>query len=302
MRKILITGGAGNIGSSLAISLLESGSEVFVFDNFITGSQENLPIEKNNLHVINVDVNDKESLVRCWGSNKFDYVFHYAALVGVDRTQKNPLGVLEDVKGIRNILECSKESGVKRIFYSSSSEVYGEPVEIPQNEDTTPLNSRVPYAVVKNLGEAYFRTYQKEFGLSFTIFRFFNTYGPNQNNDFVITKFIEQALEGQNISIYGDGSQSRSFLYIDNNISFTKKVLEEELFINEVVNVGSDEVVTVKELATLIKKIAKSSSKLVYLPPLKDGDMYRRQPDVSKMRKYLKKIMSIEDGIKKLIL
>ena len=302
MRKILITGGAGNIGSSLAISLLKSGSEVFVFDNFITGSQENLPIENNNLHVIDVDVNNKESLVRCWGGNKFDYVFHYAALVGVDRTQQDPLGVLEDVKGIRNILECSKESGVKRIFYSSSSEVYGEPVEIPQNEETTPLNSRVPYAVVKNLGEAYFRTYQKEFGLPFTIFRFFNTYGPNQNNDFVITKFIEQALQGQNISIYGDGSQSRSFFYIDNNIAFTNKVLEEGLFINEVVNVGSDEVVTVKELATLIKKIAKSSSKLVYLPPLKDGDMYRRQPDVSKMRKYLKKIMSIEEGIKKLIL
>ena len=301
MKKILITGGAGNIGSSLAKSLLEKGFEVFVFDNFITGNKKNLPEDNPRLEIFEVDVNDKESLTNLWGKNKFEFVFHYAALVGVDRTQKNPLGVLKDVNGIRNVLECSKESGVKRIFYSSSSEVYGEPVEIPQNEDTTPLNSRVPYAVVKNLGEAYFRTYQKEFGLPFTIFRFFNTYGPNQKNDFVITRFLEQALKGKNISIYGDGSQSRSFFYIDNNISFTKAVLEEGLFINEVVNVGSDEVITIKELAILIKKITKSTSKLVYLPPLKDGDMYRRQPDVSKMRKHLKKIISIENGIKRLI-
>ena len=181
--------------------------------------------------------------------------------MGVERTQKNPLGVLEDIKGIRNILECSKESGVKRIFYSSSSEVYGEPVEVPQNEATAPLNSRVPYDVVKNLGEAYFRTYKKEFELPYTIFRFFNTYGPNQKNDFVITRFLEQALKGEDISIYGDGSQSRSFFYIDYNVSFTNKVLEEDLFINEVVNVGSDQTITIKELALLIKEITGSSSK-----------------------------------------
>ncbi len=301
MKKVLITGGAGNIGSSLAISLLKNGLEVFVFDNFITGTKSNLPQKNDYLHVFNVDVNDKESLMECWEHHKFDYVFHYAALVGVERTQKNPLGVLEDIKGIRNILECSKESGVKRIFYSSSSEVYGEPVEVPQNEETTPLNSRVPYAVVKNLGEAYFRTYKKEFELPYTIFRFFNTYGPNQKNDFVITRFLEQALKGEDISIYGDGSQSRSFFYIDNNVSFTNKVLEEDLFINEVVNVGSDQTITIKELALLIKEITGSSSKLLYLPPLKDGDMYRRQPDVSKMRRHLEKIISIEEGITKLI-
>ena len=110
-------------------------------------------------------------------SGGFDYVFHYAAVVGVHRTLQNPLAVLRDIDGIRNILELSKNTGVKRVFYSSSSEVYGEPVEIPQNESTTPLNSRLPYAIVKNLGEAYFKSYQQEFGLDYTIFRFFNKIG-----------------------------------------------------------------------------------------------------------------------------
>jgi nucleoside-diphosphate-sugar epimerase len=302
MQKILITGGAGNIGSSLVASLLQKKDvEVYVFDNFITGTQENLPIDNNRLFTFNCDINNNDELIENWGSNEFNYIFHYAALVGVERTQNNPLGVLDDVKGIRNVLERAKESQVKRIFYSSSSEVYGEPVEIPQNEDTTPLNSRVPYAVVKNLGEAFFRSYFKEYGIPFTIFRFFNTYGPNQNNDFVITKFIEQCMKGQKITIYGDGSQSRSFLHIDDNIAFTNIVLEKDLFINEVVNVGSDDVISIKNLALLIKDITESDSELVFLPPLKDGDMYRRKPDVTKMRLHMNTLTPLDKGITKTI-
>jgi len=302
MQKILITGGAGNIGSSLVASLLQKKDvEVYVFDNFITGTQENLPIDNNRLFTFHCDINNNDELIENWGSNEFNYIFHYAALVGVERTQNNPLGVLDDVKGIRNVLERAKESQVKRIFYSSSSEVYGEPVETPQNEDTTPLNSRVPYAVVKNLGEAFFRSYFKEYGIPFTIFRFFNTYGPNQNNDFVITKFIEQCMKGQKITIYGDGSQSRSFLHIDDNIAFTNIVLEKDLFINEVVNVGSDDVISIKNLALLIKDITESDSELVFLPPLKDGDMYRRKPDVTKMRLHMNTLTPLDKGITKTI-
>src|SRR6185312_4294759 len=139
---------------------------------------------------------------------KFDYVFHYAAMVGVKRTLNNPMTVLQDIEGIKNILSLSKNTCVKRVFYSSSSEVYGEPVEFPQNENTTPLNSRLPYAIVKNVGEAFFRSYQREYGLDFTIFRFFNTYGSRQSQDFVVTKFIDEALGNQDITIYGDGNQS----------------------------------------------------------------------------------------------
>ena len=103
--------------------------------------------------------------------------------------------VLEDIQGIKNVLDLCKSTGVKRVFYSSSSEVYGEPVELPQHEHTTPLNSRLPYAIVKNVGEAFCRSYQQEFGLEYTIFRFFNTYGPKQSTDFVMSKFLKKPLE-----------------------------------------------------------------------------------------------------------
>src|SRR5437588_12842334 len=121
--------------------------------------------------------------------------------------------VLDDIKGIQNVLHLAKNTGVKRVFFSSSSEVYGEPVEFPQNEFTTPLNSRLPYAVVKNVGEAFLRSYKQEFDLDYTIFRFFNTYGPKQSSDFVMTKFIKAALANDRITIYGDGSQTRTFCY-----------------------------------------------------------------------------------------
>src|SRR6185369_10068764 len=115
---------------------------------------------------------------------------------GVKRTLSNPVMVLNDINGIRNILNLSKNTGVKRVFYTSSSEVYGEPVEYPQNEHTTPLNSRLPYAIVKNVGEAFLRSFKKEYDLDFTIFRLFNTYGPKQSVDFVMTRFLSLALKG----------------------------------------------------------------------------------------------------------
>ena len=152
--------------------------------------------EFTNWSFINCDVNNYTSISEIMLVNQFDYVFHYAAVVGVKRTQENPIMVLEDIQGIKNVLQLSKNSSVKRVFFSSSSEVYGEPVELPQNEETTPLNSRVPYAVVKNVGESFFRSYFKTYGLPFTIFRFFNTYGPNQSEDFVISKFLKAALKG----------------------------------------------------------------------------------------------------------
>ena len=302
MEKILVTGGAGNIGSSLVNELLKQKNTcVYVFDNLLTGRKENLPHKNPGLVFKKCDVNNISELENAWGNNTFDFVFHYAALVGVIRTQSNPLAVLNDVEGIKNILEMSNEMGTRRIFFSSSSEVYGEPVEIPQNEDTTPLNSRLPYAIVKNIGEAYFKAYQKEHGLDYTILRFFNTYGPNQNNDFVIARFIEQACKGEDLTIYGDGKQSRSFLYIDDNVDFTLQILDKSFFINDVVNVGSEEVISIKDLAELIKKLTKSKSNIVHLPPLEEGDMFRRKPDISKMKQYRTNFLKLEEGIRKLI-
>ena len=292
--KVLVTGGAGNIGSALVEKLLKTGNyQVVIFDNLITGSKNKLPrIENENWSFIKGDVNVKADIAEVMLSHRFDYVYHYAALVGVQRTQENPLTVLKDIDGIKNILELSKNPGVKRIHYSSSSEVYGEPVHIPQNEIYTPLNSRVPYAVVKNVGESYLRSYHQEFGLHYTIFRFFNTYGPFQSRDFVISKFLSAALKNEPITIYGNGEQTRTFCYVDDNIDFTLKCLEENLLIDEVVNVGSQEVISIIDLAELIIELSHSKSKIEFLPPLEDGDM----------KKVLQKELTlIRDGILKML-
>lgn len=302
MVKILITGGAGFVPSCTAEKLLQDPNNfVVLVDNFLTGRKENVP-NHPNCKFIKADVNVMAQLEPIMCSYQFDYVYHYAAMVGVLRTLDNPVAVLEDIQGIKNVLDLAKSTGVKRVFFSSSSEVYGEPVHLPQNEHTTPLNSRLPYAVVKNVGEAYFRSYQQEFDLDYTIFRFFNTYGPKQSEDFVLSKFMSAAVIGEDITIYGDGSQTRTFCYIDDNTDFCVGALSNPDTVNRVYNVGNDLIYTIKDLAELIIKKTGSTSKIVYLPPLKDGDMTRRQPDISKMKNILKRdLIQLEQGIENII-
>lgn len=296
--KILITGGAGFIPGSLAEKLAEDESnEIVLVDNFLTGKKKNIP-QKKNVKFIKCDVNDYLEIAPVMTSHKFDFVFHYAAVVGVKRTLANPTMVLDDLIGIKNILSLCKNTGVKRVFYSSSSEVYGEPVELPQHEETTPLNSRLPYAIVKNAGEAYCKSFKQEYGLDYTIFRFFNTYGHLQSTDFVMSKFMRSALRNDPITIYGDGSQTRTFCYIDDNIEITSRCMYEDLFVNEVINVGNDKITSIKELAEMVIKITKSKSKIQYLPPLGEGDMTRRQPDIEKMRTVLnRELVDLETGM-----
>jgi UDP-glucose 4-epimerase len=304
MKKItyLITGGAGNIGSALASRLAqEKCNNIIVVDNLSTGKIEKLP-EKENITFIKANTNNYNDIVPIFGRYKFDFVFHYAAVVGVKRTLKNPMMVLEDIEGIKNILLLSKNTGVKRVFYSSSSEVYGEPFEIPQNEKTTPLNSRLPYAIVKNIGEAFFKSYQEEYGLDYTIFRFFNTYGVNQSDDFVVPIFIKLALKNDPIHIYGEGLQTRSFCYVDDNVDACINAINAPSCLNDVINIGSDKEQTILSLAQEIIKITNSKSEIKFLPPLDEGDMMRRCPDTSKMKKILNRdLTSLEEGIKKLV-
>lgn len=302
MPKVLITGGAGFIGSSLADRLLtDARYQVTLVDNMLTGESWKIPSHPD-CSFAHVDVNQLDELAPIMTSGSFDYVFHYAAVVGVKRTIDNPVMVLHDIDGIRNVLSLSKETGVKRVFFSSSSEVYGEPVELPQHEERTPLNSRLPYAVVKNVGESFCRSYQKEFGLPFTIFRFFNTYGPKQSTDFVISKFIRLAKANKDIPVYGNGSQTRTFCYITDNTESTTRILEDGLLVNEVINVGSETDVTILQLAELIIRLTGSSSKIQFLPPLKEGDMTRRKPDASKMKRILRhEPITLEQGIRKIL-
>jgi nucleoside-diphosphate-sugar epimerase len=304
MSKILVTGGAGNVGSALVEKLISyPDNYVVIVDDLSTGSLSKLPAEANDRwEFIKADVNSFNEISPIMMSHKFDYVFHFAAVVGVLRTQENPIKVLKDIDGIKNVLDISKNTSVKRVFFSSSSEVYGEPVVLPQHEHTTPLNSRVPYAVVKNVGESFCKSYYQEYKLNYTIFRFFNTYGPNQSTDFVVARFLAAALKNQDITIYGDGLQTRTFTYVDDTIDTCLNCFHNNQLVNDVINIGNDELCTVLNLAQLIISITGSSSKIIHLPPLKEGDMTRRQPDNAKMREILgRPLITLEDGIRKMI-
>ena len=288
--SILITGGAGNIGSSLvrALHMLED-YKLTVIDNLSTGDFSKIDEFKDYINFHNCDVNNLKEIEKVFTENKFSYVFHFAAVVGVRRTLQNPVNVLKDISGFFNIFDLSVKNNIKRIFYASSSEVYGEPIELPLKEEETPLNTQLPYAKVKSIGESFCKSYFKEFNLPFTIIRLFNTYGPNQSEDFVIAKFIDLALRDKNIEVYGDGNQTRTFCYVDDTVGAIVKMLQEEKAINEVINVGSDIEIQINDLAILIKKILSSNSEIINISALEEGDMTRRKPDNTKMIRILKK-------------
>lgn len=303
MESVLVTGGAGNVGSALVRKLVQRPeTQVVVADNLLTGSIEKVRVDAGNLTFIKCDVNDFGDISSLFYRFRFTHVFHFAAVVGVQRTLANPLLVLEDITGIKNILRLCKNTGVQRVYFSSSSEVYGEPFEIPQNEDTTPLNSRLPYAVVKNLGEVYLRTFQREFDLPYTIFRFFNTYGPRQSEDFVLPRFVRAALDGKPLRVFGDGSQTRTFCYVDDTVDTCVVLHSTGACKNDVINIGSDHEMSILHLARTVIRVVGSESEIDHLPALPEGDMSRRCPDNSKMRQLLNRpLVPVEDGIRRLV-
>src|SRR5690554_5758523 len=304
MINILVTGGAGFIPSCLTDELIKNSDyNIVAVDNFLTGKKQKISkSEFNNFKFIEADRNNFDQMKSLFDAHEVDYVFHYAAVVGVKRTTANPLMVLGDIERLNNIFKLSAEAKVKRIFFSSSSEVYGEPVELPPNEKTTPLNSKLPYAIVKNMGEAFCRSYSQAYDLDYTIFRFFNTFGPKQSPDFVMSKFIKQALNNEDITIYGDGSQTRTFCYVDDNIAATVKAFKEDRFINDVINIGNDKETSILDLAKLIIELTDSKSKIVFLPPLKEGDMSRRQPNAENIRGLLnREFLPLKEGVRKVI-
>ena len=304
MTRILITGGAGFVGSCLADKLAENPENmIVVVDNLRTGEIHKVPTSiHNNVQFIKCDTNDYADISAVFFAWKFDFVFHYAALVGVLRTLQNPVAVLDDIAGIENVLKLSKNTGVKRVYFSSSSEVYVEPVEFQQNEHTTPLNSRLPYAIVKNVGEAYLRSYQKEYGLEYTIFRFFNTFGPKQSRDFVISKFFRMAMQNEPITIYGDGSQTRTFCFIDDNVEACTQAFYRNEYVNDVVNVGGTIEIPILQVAETIIRVVGSKSEIRFLDPLEEGDMTRRKPDTTKMMKLMNRpLVTFEEGLQRIM-
>ena len=295
--QVLITGGAGFIGSHLAEAYLARGDEVWILDDLSTGGIRNVEHlrDQPKFHylvetVMNVPVL-AESIDRC------DAVIHLAAAVGVRLIVESPVNTIEtNIKGTENVLMLASKKK-KKVFIASTSEVYGKGTQVPFKEDDDLVlgpttKGRWSYACSKALDEFLGIAYWKERKLPVVIARLFNTVGPRQTGRYgmVIPTFVRQALSGSPITVFGDGTQSRSFTYVSDVVKAILGLVDSDQAVGQVYNIGNGKEITILDLANLVKGVTGSASQIVTIPydqAYEEGfeDMPRRVPDISKMRK-----------------
>lgn len=301
-KRILITGGAGFLGSHLSERLLNEGNEVFCLDNFFTGTKENVAHLMDNpyFEIIRHDVEFPLHL-------EVDEIYNLACPASPPHYQHNPIHTNKtSVLGAINMLGLAKRQNAK-IMQASTSEVYGDPHVHPQTEDywgnVNPIGIRSCYDEGKRCAETLFFDYYRQHGVKIKVARIFNTYGPNMhpNDGRVVSNFIIQALKGEDITIYGDGSQSRSFCYVDELIDGFIRLMASDDFTGPV-NLGNPVEFTIKELAEKVIKMTNSKSKLT-LMPLPLDDPKQRQPDITLAKKELdwEPKIKLEQGLIKTI-
>ncbi len=299
MKKVLITGGAGFIGSHLAEKLLKKGMEVIIIDDLSTGSIENIEHLKESprfSYVLDTVMNRQLMLELV---DRVDLVFHLAAAVGVRLIVEQPVHTIEtNIKSTELVMElCARKK--KPILVTSTSEVYGKLNREKFNEEDdlvlgSTSRARWCYAASKIIDEFLAKAYFKEKGLPVIIVRLFNTIGPRQTGQYgmVVPKFIRQALLGEPITVYGDGTQRRSFTWVGDVVNALIAIVQDHRAYGEVFNIGHPKDISIQELAFMIKEMTKSSSKVVFIPyeqAYEAGfeDMTRRLPDISKIQKLI---------------
>lgn len=300
--KVLIAGGAGFLGSYLAERLIAEDHDVHVLDSFSSGLKQNIDNVKEKITLLENDV------VSFRTDEKYDIVVNFASRASRVEWEKHPVDVaLSNAIGSKNLIEVALKSNALYL-YASSSEVYGDPKVIPTPEGyigcVSTTGSRSPYDEGKRFGEAITKAYQRQYGLRNIIIRFFNTYGPRmRGGDFygrVIDRFVQQAINNEPITVYGLGSQTRSFTYVSDTIEgiITALTRGKE---GEVYNIGNDSETRILELAKLVKMLAKSSSEICFRD-LPQDDPKRRAADISKMEELgWRPKVSIQEGITKII-
>ncbi len=304
-RTSVVSGGAGFIGSHLCKALLVQGHRVFCFDNLLTGDEVNLIQVKDDTDFtsIRLDVTEKLPILE-----KIDYIFHLASPASVPDYQKYPEETaLVNSVGTRNLLKLAKTYEA-RFLFASTSEVYGDPQEHPQKEsywgNVNPVGVRACYDESKRFGEMITMLYQRKWGVDARITRIFNTYGPRmrKNDGRVISNFINQALENQPLTVYGNGNQTRSFCYVADLVSGIIKMMLSDKTNGQVVNLGNPEEYQVKDLAKKIISLVGSKSQIVYRA-LPEDDPQRRRPDISRAKKLLgwEPQVGIDEGLRKTI-
>ncbi|HIK00699.1 TPA: SDR family NAD(P)-dependent oxidoreductase [archaeon] len=312
MKRVLVTGGAGFIGSHLCEALLKKGHEVVCFDNFFRGKQENVEhlIGRKDFTLIKGDIRNGAEVEKV--VQDCDIVHHLAAINGTKYFYEEPILITDvNVAGTLNVLKACADTDVRRITFASSPEVYGLPEKIPTPEDAFSIfdnptkTLRHSYSTSKYLGDVLCLAFHEKYGLPVTVLRYFNIYGPKligTEYGQVVSIFIKKALEGKPIEIFGDGKQTRSFTYVSDAVDATIRAQEKEKAIGQALNVGIQKETTIKELANRVLKITKSNSKIVHKPALV-GDAKRRCPDTKKAKKILGwgAKTNLDEGLKKTI-
>jgi UDP-glucose 4-epimerase len=297
--KVLITGGAGFIGSHLAEEHLKRGDDVYIIDDLSTGSMENIEHIKDlpSFHYYLDSVTNQHLIAEL--VDLCDVIYHLAAAVGVKLIVESPVRTIEtNIRGTEIVLHHAAKKR-KRVLITSTSEVYGKRDRVPFREDDDlvmgPTNKgRWSYACSKAIDEFLAVAYWKEKKVPTVIARLFNTVGPRQTGRYgmVIPNFVKQALSGEDITVYGDGAQSRCFTHVSDVASALIKLIEHPQAVGEVYNIGSDSEVTILELAERVRSLAGSDSRITFLPydeAYEEGfeDMLRRVPDISKLRQLI---------------
>ena len=301
--NIVITGGSGFVGSYLCEKLINDGHKIIVIDNLLTGSTENISdlLDNENFSFIEQDVQDHIEI-----KDKVDYVLHFASAASPKAYTEHPVNTLKAGSvGTINTLGLAKKHSAEYLL-ASTSEVYGDPLISPQNEEywgnVNPNGERSMYDEAKRFAEAAVATYSRSYGLKTKIVRIFNTYGPRMqlNDGRVVTNFIVQALRNANITIYGDGTQTRSFSYVEDTVAGIISLMNSTEY--DVFNIGNPNEMTVGQLAEKIIKLTDSTSEIKYLE-LPNDDPKQRKPDITKAKTKLnwEPKVNLDEGLAKTI-
>lgn len=303
--KVLITGGAGFIGSNLADGLIKEGAKVSIIDNFVTGFRENLEEIAGDFEFVEGDLNDDYALKKAL--QDVEIVFHEAALPSVPRSIENPADTHQAcVNGTFNLLLKSKDSGVKRLIYAASSSAYGNTEILPKVETmlTAPLS---PYAAAKLMGEYYCKVFANVYPIETVSLRYFNVFGPRQNPSSmysgVISRFIDALMKDESPVIYGDGETSRDFTFIENVVHANIKAAQTTKGGGDVMNCANGERISLNELLEVLKKITNKPNISADYQPERTGDVKHSQADNRRAIECLgyEKLVGLEEGLRKTI-
>ena len=302
---VLVTGGAGFIGSNLADELIKQGAKVKILDNFVTGFQENLNEINGDFEFIEGDINNDSILKDA--VQKVDIIFHEAALPSVPRSVENPLETHQAcVNGTLNVLLKAKDAGVKRLIYAASSSAYGDQLTLPKIETMRP-EPLSPYAAAKLMGEYYCQVFNDVYGLETICLRYFNVFGPRQNPSSmysgVISKFIDALMKNENPTIYGDGEQSRDFTFIANVVDANIKAAQTKEGIGKVINAANGERISLNELLQVLKTITNKPNIKAEYQDARKGDVKHSQCSNERAVEWLgyEKLVGLEEGLRKTI-